>query len=98
VADAEAAAGVFAGLGFEPAATVEKHREFWAYDGFTVTLDAVTDLGEFVEIERAVDDEDAIGATRDEALEALEALGIDGSAQIRTSYLGLLLADREDGR
>lgn len=98
VADAEAVSGVFEGLGFDPAATVEKRREFWSYDGFTVTLDAVDDLGEFVEIERGVDDEAAIGATRDEALEALEALGLDGSAQIRTSYLGLLLADREDER
>jgi len=96
VADAAATAGVLSELGFEPAATVEKRREFWSYDGFTVALDVVTDLGEFVEIERAVDDEAAIGATRDEALDALEELGLDGSAQIRTSYLGLLLADRED--
>ncbi len=98
VADAEATAGVFEGLGFDPAATVEKRREFWSYDGFTVTLDAVADLGEFVEIERGVDDEAAIGAIRDEALDALDALGLDGSTQIRTSYLGLLLADREDER
>ena len=95
VGDAEATAGVFAGLGFEPAATVEKRREFWSYDGFTVTLDAVTGLGEFVEIERTVDGEAAIESARDEALDALDALGLDGSTQIRTSYLGLLLADAE---
>lgn len=96
VDDAEAMAGVLSGLGFEPAATVEKRREFWSHEGFTVTLDDVAGLGEFVEIERAVDDEAAIEATRDDALETLDRLGIDGSTQIRTSYLGLLLADAEE--
>ncbi|KDS92292.1 adenylate cyclase [Halorubrum saccharovorum] len=93
VVDGEAMAGVLSGLGFEPAAIVEKRREFWSFEGFTVTLDAVDGVGEFVEIEREIDDEDAIEATRDEALEALDRLGLDGDSQIRTSYLGLLLAD-----
>jgi len=93
VADPEAAAGVLSGLGFEPAATVEKRREFWAYDGFTVTLDAVDGLGEFVEIERSVADESSIEVVRDDALDALDRLGLDGAEQVRTSYLGLLLAD-----
>lgn len=96
VDDAEAIAGILSGVGFDPAATVEKRREFWSHDGFTVTLDAVTELGEFVEIERAVDDEAEIEATRDDALETLDRLGLDGSTQIRTSYLGLLLADAEE--
>jgi len=89
-------AGVLSGLGFEPAAVVEKRREFWSFAGFTVTLDAVDGVGEFVEIEREVDDESAIEATRDEALEALDRLGLDGDSQIRTSYLGLMLADGEE--
>ena len=97
VADAEAAGGILSGLGFEPAATVEKRREFWAYDGFTVTLDAVDGLGEFVEIERAVDDEAAIESVRNEALDALDRIGLDGAEQVRTSYLGLLLADEGAG-
>jgi adenylate cyclase class 2 len=92
VADPEAATGILSGLGFEPAATVEKRREFWAYDGFTLTLDAVDGLGEFVEIERGVEAEAAIEAVRDDALAALDRLGLDGAEQVRTSYLGLLLA------
>jgi len=96
VDDSEAMAGVLSGLGFEPAAVVEKRREFWSFAGFTVTLDRVDDVGEFVEIEREVDDEDAIAATRDEALKALDRLGLDGDSQIRTSYLGLLLAGGEE--
>jgi len=92
VSDADATAGLFSGLGFEPAATVEKRREFWSLASFTVTLDAVDGLGEFVEIEREVAAEDEVAATRDEALAVLERLGLDADAQVRTSYLGQLLA------
>jgi len=96
VDDGEALAAVLSGLGFEPAATVEKHREFWSYDGFTVTLDAVTGLDEYVEIERAVDEEREVDAAREEAVEALDRLGLDADEQVRTSYLGLLLAGEGD--
>ncbi|WP_459876363.1 class IV adenylate cyclase [Halorubrum gandharaense] len=107
VDDADAAAGIFDGLGFEPAAEVTKRREFWAFEGFTVTLDAVdelgdgeegetTEAGEFVEIEREVDEEAAIPEAREAAGDALDRLGLDADDQIRTSYLGLVLAERAD--
>ncbi|WP_418280320.1 class IV adenylate cyclase [Halorubrum sp. DTA98] len=103
VDDRDAAEGILSGLGFDPAATVRKRREFWALDGYTVTLDVVDGVGEFVEIEREVAAEDAIDATREEAVTVLDRLGLDADAQVRTSYLGLLLAAREtegteDGR
>ncbi|ERH11438.1 MAG: adenylate cyclase, class 2 (thermophilic) [halophilic archaeon J07HB67] len=82
--------GVLDGLGYEPAATVEKHRERHAVDGYTVTLDAVTGLGEFVEVE-AETDETGIERVRDGARSLLTELGLDPTDQIRTSYLGLLL-------
>ncbi|GAB3694541.1 class IV adenylate cyclase [Halorubrum pallidum] len=93
VDDDEAAAGIFAGLGFEPAATVEKRREFWRFEGYTVTLDRVDGLGEFVEIEREVETESAVASARDAAFDVLATLGLDGAEQVRTSYLGLLLAE-----
>ena len=96
VDDGEALAAVLDGLGFEPAATVEKRREFWAYDGFTVTLDAVAGLDEYVEIERAVEAESEVDAAREAAVEALDRLGLDAADQVRTSYLGLLLAAEDD--
>ena len=80
-------------VGFDPAATVRKDRERFAYDGFTVTLDAVTDLGEFVEVETEVADEVAVDAAREDAFELLRSLDLDPADQIRTSYLGLLLND-----
>ncbi|WP_255149530.1 class IV adenylate cyclase [Halorarius halobius] len=91
VGDGEEAEAIVAGLGFTPAATVEKDRECYDFEGFTVTLDSVTDLGEFVEVEREVADD--IEPARDEAIALMERLGLDPDTSIRTSYLGLLLAE-----
>jgi adenylate cyclase class 2 len=90
VADGAAAADLLAGLGFEPAATVRKERDRYVLDGYTVALDAVDGLGEFVEVE--TETEDAVDAARAGAFDALDSLGLDPDAGIRTSYLGLLLA------
>jgi len=92
VDDGEAAAGIFDGLGFEPAATVRKARQYYHLDEYTVTLDSVEGLGEFVEVETETEDE-AIESAREGALDRLESLDLDPDDQIRTSYLGLLLAD-----
>jgi adenylate cyclase class 2 len=81
---------LFSALGFTPSAQVNKIREEWTYKGTTVSLDTVTGLGTFVEIE--------VIAQRDECSSALERielvkkdLGIEGD-HIRESYLELLLA------
>ena len=96
VADDEAATGVLAGLGFEPAATVDKQRAYYEIEGYTIVLDDVTDLGTFVEIERETS-EAQIESVREQAVEVLDRLGLDADDQIRTSYLGLLLdAERDE--
>ena len=91
VDDREALAGILDGLGFTPAATVEKRRERFACRDYTVSLDTVTDLGEFVEVEREVGAEDDIESAREGARRVLTDLGCDPDTQIRTSYLGQLL-------
>jgi len=91
VEEGEAAGDLLSALGFDPAATVRKERERFALDGYTVTLDAVEGLGEFVEVETEVPDEESVEAAREAAFEVLEKLGLDSDDQIRTSYLGLLL-------
>lgn len=83
-------AGILDGLRYEPAATVEKERERVAIDGYTVTLDSVAGLGEFVEVERETD-ESSVEDVRAGAYDLLDRLGLDPEEQIRTSYLGLLL-------
>jgi adenylate cyclase class 2 len=89
VADADRMDDILGALGFSPAAVVEKDRERYALDGYTVTLDTVGDLGEFVEIERETGEDD-LTATREGAVARLRDLGLDPDDQIRTSYLGLL--------
>lgn len=90
-------------LGFEPTATVRKERERYAFEGYTITLDDVDHVGEFVEVETAVTDTDDNGGTvddepettletaRDGAYDVLARLGLDPDDQLRTSYLEMLL-------
>jgi len=92
VADGDAAAGILDGLGFEPAATVEKERERFRLDGYTVTLDSVAELGSFVEVEQEATEAD-IERVREGAQQLLRNLDLDPDEQIRTAYLGLLLGD-----
>ncbi|MFB6301037.1 MAG: class IV adenylate cyclase [Halobacteriales archaeon] len=94
VDDGDTAAAILEALGFDPAAEVEKHRDRYMIDGYVITLDDVTDLGTFLEIESADPvSEDRIDAVREGAIDLLEELGLDPSNQIRTSYLELLLAE-----
>ncbi|MFC6825378.1 class IV adenylate cyclase [Halopelagius fulvigenes] len=95
VADGETMDAVLDGLGFEPAATVEKEREFYRMDGYTVTLDAVEGVGEFVEVEREAEDEADVESVREGAYAVARELGLDPDEQIRTSYLGMLLDSEE---
>ncbi|MBZ6493789.1 class IV adenylate cyclase [Natrinema longum] len=83
---------ILTNLGFEPAATVRKDRERFALEEYTVTLDSVDDVGEYVEVETDVEAETDLEAAREGAYEVLERLGLDPDDQLRTSYLGLLLA------
>lgn len=95
IADPEEARAIFDGLGFEPAAEVRKERHFYDFDGYTVTLDEVEGAGHFVEVEREADAE-SLEAVRRGAVDVLEQLGLDAADQIRTSYLGLILAEETE--
>jgi len=82
---------VLDGLGFAEAARVRKVRSYYALDGVTVTLDDVTNLGEYVEVELEVESEADIPDARERAYGVLRDLGLDPDDQLRASYLGLLL-------
>lgn len=90
VDDAEALDAIFQNLGFEPAVTVRKERESYRYEGYTITLDTVADVGEYVVVETTATEADREAAS-DGAFEVIEALGLDPGASIQTSYLHLLL-------
>jgi adenylate cyclase class 2 len=96
VADPEAVDAALRALGFDPAATVRKDRERFRLSGYTVTLDAVEGLGEFVEVERTGEAGD-VDDLRAGAFAVLGDLDLDPDDQIRRSYLGLLV-DAGDSR
>lgn len=91
VEDGETMERILVELGFEPFETVEKRRERFVIDEYTVTLDSVTGLGEFVEVETEAE---SVDPAREGAEAVLRDLGLDPDEQIRTSYLGLLLESR----
>jgi adenylate cyclase class 2 len=93
VADGEAMDAALRGLGFEGAHVVEKVRRRYSLRRYTVTLDRVRGLGEFVEVERAVP-EPEVETAREGAIELLRDLNLDPDGGITTSYLGLLLEER----
>jgi len=91
VGNGETVDELLSALGFESAARVHKQRDRYELDGYVVSLDTVTGLGEFVEVETEVDDEVDVESARVGAYDILRELGLDPDEQIRTSYLGLLL-------
>lgn len=84
--------GILQALGFEVAAVVRKERDRYRLDGYSVVLDSVDDVGEFVEVETHAEDVDA---ARQGAEAILDRLDLDPDDGIRTSYLGMLLAEGE---
>ncbi|TYL36636.1 class IV adenylate cyclase [Natronococcus pandeyae] len=96
VGDGETVDAILTKLGFDAAATVRKDRERFAFEGYTITLDSVDGVGEYVEVETEVEDESGLESAREGAYEVLERIGLEPSDQLRTSYLGLLLESRSD--
>ena len=97
VEDPDALESILDGLGYTETATVRKDRDRYQLAGCAVVLDRVEGLGEFLEVEAETEREtdDALAAARADAIDVLERLGVNPDEQIRTSYLGQLLAARE---
>lgn len=96
VADDTTVAAIFDELGFDPAATVVKHRDIYTFrhsddTTHTVVLDNVRDLGEFVEAEATTSTESDVPTVRSDLTDTIRTLGLNPDDQIRSSYLGLLL-------
>lgn len=71
-------------LGFDPIIVVEKRRIQTSYKGFTLCLDSVKNLGEFIEIER-IADEDA-NQVQEEMKKIFKELGVKDENIVLESY------------
>ncbi len=78
-------------LGFVEVARVVKKREVYVYENFTISLDKVEGLGDFVEIETVVTSEDLIGRGIEEVLSLGDRLGLSRDWIERKTYLELML-------
>lgn len=87
--DARIFGTILTSLGFKPVAEVRKLREYYTYDDFSIALDKVDNLGDFVEIELITENNAEHAAHRVDKL--AEKLGVTGE-RISISYLELLLS------
>ncbi len=78
-------------LDFEEAFTVKKNREIYSYNGFTICLDKVEQLGNFIEIEKEITSEEKIEGTRKECLDLLEKIA--PSSKIENKKYGDLMQE-----
>jgi len=80
-------------IGFRFVATITKIREFFDISGITASLDDVTDVGLFIELELIADGNDRMKEARERILKLVKTLGLNEKDTIRESYLELYLTN-----
>ena len=78
-------------IGFRSVPVVEKLRQYYHRDNITACVDAVTNLGDYLELEIIVDEETKREAALDQLEQTLHTLGYSMQDTTRTSYLSMLL-------
>jgi adenylate cyclase, class 2 len=92
--DSESMVQILLNTGFKYIVTIVKHREFFDVDGITVSLDVVTDVGKYVELELMADGKEGMKVARNRILKLVDTLGLDEKDMVRESYLELYLENR----
>jgi len=77
-------------LGFSEAGIVHKIREVFRVGDIIVCLDAVENLGQFLEVEIITESEKYIEISRQKLFEFLKQFGFEEKDSIRTSYLEMM--------
>ena len=91
VGDGEICREILERIGFRPVPVVEKLRQYYHRDDITACVDAVTNLGDYLELEIIVDEEKKREAALDQLEQVLHSLGYSMQDTMRTSYLSMLL-------
>ncbi len=82
---------ILAALGYSPVLEVRKLRRMYHFGEITACVDRVDSLGDYLELEKLVNDKDDFPRAVGELYEWLSKLGIEESALTLYSYLELLL-------
>jgi len=92
----ESAEKILRKLDFEPAFTIKKARDSYSFQDFTICLDKVERLGNFIEIEKIIQSEDKVDEARKECLSLLETIA--PGSKIETRKYGDLMQDLTNQR
>lgn len=87
IGDVDQLKKIFSVLDFKPVATVEKKRRTWLHGDYEVSIDSVTNLGDFVEVEFKGDVSDDPDPKRI-AHDMVEFLRSAGCTKIERNYVG----------
>lgn len=82
---------VLLNTGFKHVAKVVKNREFFDIDGITASLDAVTDVGSYIEFELMAEGKEGMKVARSRILKIVKTLGLEERDMVRESYLEIYL-------
>lgn len=89
IGDSKVMKELLCALGYVKMYPVIKTRQYFSFGEMTACIDAVNDLGEFLELEMVVSEEERTCALA-HIVEFLEKIGYDKEEIIRTSYLSML--------
>lgn len=89
VEDSHKVADIFQNLSFRPVATVRKNRIIYTLNDLIITLDEVQEVGNFVEIEKEIDEGVDTKEALDEIFATYSKIGIEDNFE-RRSYLELM--------
>ena len=98
IKDAKSMENILQALGFQPVAGVEK---VWCYlerDGMAACVDCVKGLGDFLELEVLTEEEGQREKNLRKMDKVLEELGYSIKDTVRSSYLSMLMQERDDGK
>lgn len=96
VADPKCTEKILIALGFEPVAGVQKTRCYMKKNEMTACLDQVDGLGSFLELEVIASEESMRETYLREMERLLTELGLSMADTVRTSYLGMLYAKKQN--
>lgn len=89
IESAAKASDIFTEIGFTPARTVRKSRQYYRYENFEISLDDVEGLPPYMEIEIALSDSEDYTEAQNRIFELFKKLDITDGFE-RTSYMELL--------
>ena len=89
IESAAKASDIFTEIGFTPARTVKKSRQYYRYENFEISLDDVEGLPPYMEIEIALSDSENYTEAQSKIFQLFEKLKITDGFE-RTSYMELL--------